>query len=175
MTKKGWHHESARHSLAARGVRTKESPHKHVIATKEHGKTTWDKMWQYLYLSPYYDDISKSELAKEKSRIKRDYYRIKGVPPRVARAEMLKHPEVIDPNQTQNDSPEMFEMIEATWQYNGTLEGYVIPPESGRDDARVTFDGFTVPVNEYTAKRMRKDYHPDEFDKKPEGYRFWWD
>jgi len=79
--------------------------------------------------------------------------------------------------EAQNESPTTEEMISIASKYKGTLEGYVITLNSGRPDARITFDGFTIPVCKSTAYKLKNNLNPSEFDAsfKPHGWRFWWD
>jgi hypothetical protein len=82
----------------------------------------------------------------------------------------------VDPKDRQNYSPTMEKMVEIADRYDGTLEGYVITVESGRDDARITFDGFTITADESKARALAKELKPDEFVKVGrKKWRFWWD
>ncbi len=79
-------------------------------------------------------------------------------------------------------------------RHNGTLEGYVIPVSTGRDDARISIDGFTIKASRKEAMKLRDELRkrkhkeewegetirwteePDELDEVRPGYwRFWWD
>ena len=104
-----------------------------------------------------------------------NYYSISKVPPGVASKLMTGFPN-IDPNDTQNNSPMMKDMVKIAKKYKGTLGGYVIPVESGRDDARISFDEFTVKASMRVVMQLRSDVRPDECDEVKKGYwRFWWD
>jgi hypothetical protein len=103
-----------------------------------------------------------------------NYFHIKNVPPSVAKTWATGKLKV-KLNERQNESPTMKEMIAIAEKYGGTLFGYVIPIESGREDARITFDGLILPVNSVIAQMLNKKYKPNEFDKQSDGYRFWWD
>lgn len=90
--------------------------------------------------------------------------------------EMLGRPYGVNPTETQNNSPIMKDMIGLAEHHNGTLFGYVIPKESGRQDARITFDGVMLKIDDSTAQKLRDKFHPDEFSREDDGrYRFWWD
>ena len=103
----------------------------------------------------------------------RDYMMVAGVPPEVARKLLEEDPFGLE--QQQNCSPTMEEMISLCEIHGGTLEGYIIPAESGRADARTTFEGFSIDVNEMTARMLRESLEPDEFDLNDDcQYRFWW-
>lgn len=82
----------------------------------------------------------------------------------------------VDPKGTQNFSPTMKEMVRIAKKYNGKLHGYVVPVESGRDDARITFEGFYIKADPRTALEVSNSTRPDEFDEiKKNIWRFWWD
>lgn len=103
-----------------------------------------------------------------------EFFRVVGVPTEVAKTLYFASPP-LTPNSRQNDSPKMSKMVKIAEKYNGVLEGYVIPIESKREDARVTFDGFIIKVDEKTALALKKLLKPDEFSPQEKGYRFWWD
>jgi len=96
------------------------------------------------------------------------------VPPKVARELMTGYPNV-DPRDTHNFSPTMREMLELVEEYEGTLRGYIVHTESGRDDARITFDGFCIRCSYKVAFELAVSYRPDEARKEEEGFYFWWD
>ena len=105
----------------------------------------------------------------------RNFYNIDNVPVGVATKLMTGWPNV-DPTSAQNLSPTMKEMVRIAKQYNGKLHGYVVPVESGRDDARISFEGFYIKADPRTAKKISNDTRPDEFDEiKTNYWRFWWD
>lgn len=116
-----------------------------------------------------YRDINYND---ERSR--KYFFRIKNVPPSVAK-KLTKGTPKLYLMDRQGNSPTSKRMIEITKRYNGTLEGYVIPVISGRDDARVSFDGFTIKTSETNAMRLKRELKPDEFDLYENGWRFWWD
>jgi len=61
-------------------------------------------------------------------------------------------------------------------KYNGKLHGYVVPVESGREDARISFEGFYIKTDPRTAIEVSNSTRPDEFDEiKTNYWRFWWD
>ena len=131
-----------------------------------------------------------------------EHYAFGGVSPETAEALMTGWPN-ISPDDTQNDSPPASEMVALAKKHNGTLCGYVIPAVSGRDDARIMLDGFTVKASNREAQRIYKEFEsrvdtgivhwkdsagvprserwyssetPDEFEEvKPGIWRFWWD
>lgn len=102
------------------------------------------------------------------------FWYVENVPPSVAE-KLFKGKPRLDPMGTQNYSPTMRRMVSLAEQYNGTLSGYVIPLESGRSDARITFDGFVLKGSDEQMKNLKRTLRPDEFDKINGGYRFWWD
>ena len=108
-----------------------------------------------------------------------NFYHIEAVP--VKEAEKVVGMKFgAQPNDTQNMSPKVSDMIKTVKSYGGTLEGYVIPTESGRKDARVSFDGMTLDVSDDMAKVIKSEFareghSVDEFDKVAGGWRFWWD
>jgi len=121
------------------------------------------------------------------------YYRFENLPASDARR-MMTGGLNIDPEDNQNRSPSTKEMIRLAGKYNGTLEGYVIPKATGRDDARISIDGFTMRASKEEAVKQRKELknrkhaeewegekitwteEPDEFEEVRPGYwRFWWD
>jgi len=116
------------------------------------------------------DEIT--QIAREYGRPNPDYWSVGGVPPAVAR-ELLN--DEGDMDEYHNSAPTHEEMLEICESHNGTLEGYIIPKESGRNDARVMFDGFTLDTDELSAHRLAVSMHPDEFDQTNNGWRFWWD
>jgi hypothetical protein len=75
----------------------------------------------------------------------------------------------------------MKNMIEIAAKHHGTLEGYVIPVETGRDDARISFDGMTLHLSRDEAQKLYDEFehtqhHVNHFDEKAKNtYRFWWD
>jgi len=105
--------------------------------------------------------------------IKNDgFLRIENVPLNVAQNLMTGYPNA-NISDTHNESPSHKKMLEYIKKYGGTLEGYVTEPS--REDARIQFDGFTLNVSDAEAKRLKKQLKPDEFEKKVNKYRFWWD
>lgn len=85
----------------------------------------------------------------------------------------------LDPDDYQNEAPTARELIIAAKKNKGKLGGYVIPIESGRDDARVSLDTIYLPTK--IARRYKKAWdeteHPvDEFTNEKKGLvRIWWD
>jgi len=121
------------------------------------------------------------------------YYRFEKLPVSEARKMMTGEPNV-DPEDNQNSSPTTKEMIDMAAKHNGTMEGYVIPVVTKRDDARISFDGFTIRASKQEAMKLQREVKkrkhtemwegeeitwneaPDEFDEVRPGYwRFWWD
>lgn len=121
------------------------------------------------------------------------YYRFENLPAGEGRRMMTGGPN-ISPEDYQNRSPSAKEMLSIASKYNGTLEGYVIPVATGRDDARISVDAFTIKASKEEALKLRKELksrkhteewegekmtwteEPDEFDEVRPGYwRFWWD
>ena len=121
------------------------------------------------------------------------YYRFEKLPVVKARRMTTGDPN-IDPEDGQNSSPSAKEMTDVASKHNGTMEGYVIPVATKRDDARISIDGFTIRASKEEAHKLRKELKsrkhteewegekitwneaPDEFDEVRPGYwRFWWD
>ena len=121
------------------------------------------------------------------------YYRFNNLPVTDAKKTMTGEPN-IDPEDGQNSSPTAKEMVQMAAKHRGTMEGYVIPVATKRDDARISFDGFTIRATKEEALKLRKELKskkhteewegekitwteaPDEFDEVRPGYwRFWWD
>ncbi len=162
MTKpKGWRKEPARHALAAKGVRIGKGGESRAKFARTLDVNPFDAFWRH---SP-----------KENYDKRHNYFGFSGVTPKEAEMWMATHPAVLDPGDAQNMSPTNAEMIEIAKKHRGTLFGYAIPPESGRSDARVSFEGFILPISELQALRLQNDLRADEFDKVRGGYRYWWD
>ena len=121
------------------------------------------------------------------------YYRFNNLPVSDAKKAMTGEPN-IDPEDGQNSSPTAKEMVLMAAKHRGTMEGYVIPVATKRDDSRISFDGFTIRATKEEAHKRRKELKskqhteewegekitwteaPDEFDEVRPGYwRFWWD
>ena len=81
-----------------------------------------------------------------------------------------------DPEDKQNYSPTMREMVDLALKYEGTLEGYIITVESGREDARITFDGFTIKTSKKEALKLKTKLKPSDFTEIDNTtFQFWWD
>jgi len=134
------------------------------------------------YLASYYIESDTSS-----------YYRFEKLPLSEARKMMTGDPN-INPEDGQNSSPTAREMMEIAAKHNGTMEGYVIPVSTKRDDARISFDGFTIKASKEDAMKLQRELKarkhtekwegeeitwnegPDEFNEVRPGYwRFWWD
>jgi hypothetical protein len=121
------------------------------------------------------------------------YYRFEKLPVSEARKMVTGDPNV-DPEDNQNSSPSSREIIELAARHNGTIEGYVIPVATQRDDARISLDGFTIRASKNDAMKLQRELKqrkhtemwegeettwneaPNEFDEVRPGYwRFWWD
>ena len=121
------------------------------------------------------------------------YYRFNNLPVTDAKRAMTGEPN-INPEDGQNSSPTAKEMVQMAAKHQGTMEGYVIPVATKRDDARISIDGFTIRASKEEAVKLRKELKsrkhaeewegekitwtedPDEFDEVRPGYwRFWWD
>jgi hypothetical protein len=107
------------------------------------------------------------------SALNSSYFSIGNVP--AYAAERYIGTKLLHSNDRQNESPTVRRMLDMVKRYDGNLFGYVIPVESGRPDARISFDGFIINVDEQTANRLKNTLHPDEFSREPSGWRFWWD
>lgn len=163
---RGWHKEQKRHQEAAlKGLRGRGG----VVAPPERGRTG-----QNLEAVKPYSDYSRGH----------DYIHFKAMPASVAKKLLTGNPNA-DPDDYVNYSPTIRRMVRLAEMHGGTLEGYAIPVESGRDDARIDFDGFSLPVSlakaqkiiqqerqEDESQRVRK---PDELYEIPGGVRLWWD
>jgi hypothetical protein len=104
-----------------------------------------------------------------------DFNNIALVPPEVA-LQLLDGWPNINPQGRQNRSPTMKKLIETCIKYQGNLSGYFIPVESGRDDARIQFDGIRLKLTSEDAKRLKRNLKPNSFRDLGEGvYSFWWD
>jgi hypothetical protein len=124
-------------------------------------------------LVKYVWDLEKKDPDWRKSL--KNFYRVDNVPPKVAKTLLTGQPNV-NPEDRQNNSPRMKEMIELAEKNKGLLEGYVVAEESGRPDARISFDGMTIEANERKAKQLKRLLQPDEFDNKGKNkWRMWWD
>lgn len=165
----GWQREPARHSLAAKGVKTRTL----------HGTTRglsrnnniYDVFWKHHCKS--YDRKENADLLE---KMRHDFFVFDNLPVKDAIETINQNVGIIDMKEGQGDSPDNFTMLRIVDLHHGVLEGYVVPPESGRDDARISFTGFTIPASRDNAERMRKMYRPDEFDETtPRHFRFWWD
>ena len=143
--KSGHFNEPTRHALQAKGIKTGNNA---------------DMLFRY-------------ESAFGHPQNKTEFFRVDDVPASVAEKAFLGEPK-LNPNGRQNDSPTMRSLVKTALEHKATLEGYVIPQESGRDDARVTFDGIVIP-KKAVAYQLKKTTHPDEFGKVKGGYRLWWD
>jgi len=122
-------------------------------------------------------DLTKfrTDFNKKHGENAKEYYRVENVPPKLARTLMTGNPN-IDPKETQNESPTMAKMIDYAEKFKGTLEGYVIPPESGRPDARITFDGIILSKMPKDRRTLNILLGADEKMKWGKGKRrFWWD
>jgi len=84
---------------------------------------------------------------------------------------------LMDPEQTQNESPTVSEFVDFMRKHPGALaHGYTIG--GGRDDARVSIEGLTV-GRQHVNSGLLTDFvnsfrHADEFSIDP-GLRCWWD
>lgn len=93
-------------------------------------------------------------------------------------------------SQKQNYSPTARKIISIAKKNDGLLGGYMIPVESGRDDARITIETLYLPVSDKKAEKIKEklckidkkgnNHCPDEFSKEKhkdgkEYYRYWWD
>lgn len=117
----------------------------------------------------------KLELLKSYGEYNKDDFFLSHVPPETAEQLLIGWPNV-EPKERQNSSPTMKTMVELAKQYNGTLGGYCIPVESGRSDARISFDTLFLKISREDATKLRRSLKPNEFDLKKDGtYRFWWD
>jgi len=126
-----------------------------------------------------------SELKKRKQRVDllkpfitdfdpKDVSYFERVPLEIAKELMTGYPNV-NPEDRQNYSPTMKRMIEIVEKYGGTLDGYIVHVESGRWDARITFDAFTIRCSYKVAFELVNRLKPDDARKMKEGFYFWWD
>ncbi len=161
----GWRNQPARHSLASRGVKT--GSHRGLVTGGGTRTSVYDFLWKHA--SAAYNR------EPDKGKWRKYIWWFDGVPPAFGRKLITEHPNIIAPGSNHNDSPTAKEIVELTERYNGEINGYAIPPESGRDDSRVTFDGFVIRTDEATARKLQDQLKPDEFSPQNGGWRFWWD
>lgn len=104
-----------------------------------------------------------------------EYISFEGLHPQIGKELSTGWPNV-DSEDVQNNSPTMREMIDTTLKYEGTLTGYVITVESGRDDARIRFDGFTIKLPTKDALELKEKLKPNDFrELEQDTFWFWWD
>jgi len=168
--KKGYHNvvpkDKVVHSQSAKGIK---QPQKVAFPyTREYIGLKPIKTQRRQFLFKYIPSW-----AKKDRNLKKDFLYFNKLPISKAKQLMTGTPNV-NINDTQNESPPMWKMVEIAESYDGTLEGYATEPT--RDDARITFEGFTIKVNPRLAKEIADRYKPDEFDRVSKNkYRFWWD
>jgi hypothetical protein len=107
----------------------------------------------------------------------KEFFHIANVPVEVIEL-MLTGAPYIDPEGAQNSSPTVRELVALAKEHPGsTLGGYVIPVDSGRDDARISLDTIYLKVPGKTATKLKRALKPDEYAyyKDIKSYRFWWD
>lgn len=98
-----------------------------------------------------------------------------GLNPQIGQQLLTGWPNV-DPEDVQNDSPTMRKMVDIVLKYEGTLKGYLIPVETGRDDARIRFDGFTIKLPKRDALELNEKLKPNDFQELDQDtFWFWWD
>jgi hypothetical protein len=157
----GWRKEPARHALASRGISTKGKSQKHAQFLKKLDTNPFDAFWKKRTVDRY--------------NIRDKTFQFTNVTPEMAGLWMSTFPKYLDPEDVQNMSPTMKELVDLARGHGGTLGGYAIPPESGRSDARITFDEMVLPLDELQARRIQDVIRADEFEKVKGGWRFWWD
>jgi hypothetical protein len=98
-----------------------------------------------------------------------------GLSPQIGKELLTGWPNV-DPEDVQNASPTMQEMVDITLKHKGTLKGYIIPVETEREDARIRFDGFTIKIPKKGALELKKKLKPKDFQEcGQDTFWFWWD
>jgi len=84
---------------------------------------------------------------------------------------------LLDPEETQNDSPSIREFMEFMRIHPGvTAHGYTIG--GNRTDARVSIEGLHysgVMTLEFAAEVANRFHFADEFEISVNGFRIWWD
>ncbi len=101
------------------------------------------------------------------------YYRFEKLPVLKARR-MAKGEPNINPEDGQNRSPTAKEMIDLAAKHNGTMEGYVIPIATKRDDARISLDGFTIRATKEEAKKLQRELKNRKHTEEWEGEKITW-
>lgn len=127
-------------------------------------------------------DLVKPYFSKwqEKKDLKSRLWYFRGMPPKKAKKLLTGWPNV-EPSERHNFSPKMEMMVRLAKKKNGLLGGYIIPVETGRDDARIQFTSLLIPMSE-DIEMIKNLSEPDEFEKnldipnlKGKYYRLWWD
>lgn len=97
------------------------------------------------------------------------------LPVDTAKKLMTGYPNV-DPNDVQNNSPTMKELLELAKTHDGTIGGYIIPVDTGRDDSRIQFTSVQLRLDKEKANQLKKREIPDDFTQQAENtFTFWWD
>jgi len=104
-----------------------------------------------------------------------DFGLFDNLPVEKAKKLMTGYPNV-DPKDTQNNSPTMAEMLKLAKTHDGTVGGYIIPSDSGRDDSRIQFTSVQLKIDKTDAEKLRDSKMPDEFTQQGKNtFTFWWD
>ena len=130
------------------------------------------------------DENRKAMFAKQKVELLKphfssfrsgDFGLFDNLPVESAKKLMTGYPNV-DPKDTQNNSPTMAEMLKLAKTHDGTIGGYIIPSDSGRDDSRIQFTSVQLKIDKADAEKLRDNKMPDEFTKQgKDTFTFWWD
>jgi hypothetical protein len=108
----------------------------------------------------------------------KDFFHIAEVPVDVIEPFTEGEKPFLNPDDTQNSSPSVRELLALAKRFPGsTVGGYVIPTESGRDDARISLDTIYIKAPGTVATKLKRELKPDEYsyNKETKSYRFWWD
>jgi len=120
-------------------------------------------------------DLIPAELRRQIGRGVSEYVAFEGLNPQIGKELLTGWPNV-DPEDVQNDSPTMHEMVDTALKYKGSLKGYVITVESEREDARIRFDGFTIKIPKKDALELKEKLKPNDFQELDQDtFWFWWD
>ena len=136
-----------------------------------------EKLKQEIEGSKALTEKQKIELVKPLAKygFKESFFNFADLPAETAKQLLSAWPNV-NPKDRQNSSPTMKKLVETATEYNGTLNGYCIPVESGRDDARITFDAVVLKIDKQTMLKLKRSLKPNNTSLLADGsYRFWWD
>lgn len=103
------------------------------------------------------------------------FFHFQNMPPEVVKKLLSGWPNA-DKKDRQNRSPTLKKMLDLASRHNGSLSGYCIPVESGRSDARISFEEFTLHITKQEAMKLKRSLKPDNLTElEKDTYSFWWD